>query len=153
MLLVNVPKWRKTSSRRRCIFRIWDAVHQRTISPTVHRPSLASKKIFAYGTPLHWPQLNNRSPQFTQEDKDFLITYESSIDGLGGLRNPLHLALAISPLCLLVPKVISKKALNRKTLLEVSLHICKCLSFLNVDHRCLLPLVTKSLSDYSKLKN
>ena len=61
--------------------------------------------------------------QFTQEDKDFLIVFESSSDGLGGLRNPLHFALAISPLCLLVLKVLSKKSLNCKILLEVSVGI------------------------------
>jgi len=64
-----------------------------------------------------------RSPtasQFTQEDQEFLRTFDSREAGLGGLRNPLHLAAAISPLCLLLPKDLSKKHFHRQTLIEAS---------------------------------
>jgi hypothetical protein len=54
-------------------------------------------------------------------DIKFLNDYTKSIGGpgLAGLRNPLHLALAISPLFLLLPQSLSKKHVNRKTLILV----------------------------------
>jgi len=65
-----------------------------------------------------------RSPtasQFTQEDQEFLHTFDSREAGLGGLRNPLHLMAAISPLCLLLPNDLSKKSFHRQTLIEVTI--------------------------------
>jgi len=57
--------------------------------------------------------------QFTQEDQEFLRTFDSREAGLGGLRNHLHLATAISPLYLLLPKDLSAKNFHRQTLMEV----------------------------------
>jgi hypothetical protein len=55
------------------------------------------------------------------DDRKFLNDYTKSIGGpgLAGLRNPLHLALAISPLFLLLPQSLSKKHVNRRTLIQV----------------------------------
>jgi len=62
---------------------------------------------------------NTTSSQFTQDDQEFLRTFDSMEAGLGGLRNPLHLATAISPLFLLLPNDLSKKGFHRQTLIEV----------------------------------
>src|SRR5882762_805515 len=59
--------------------------------------------------------------QLDDDNIKFLNDYTKSIGGpgLAGLRNPLHLALAISPLFLLLPQSLSKKHVNRKTLILV----------------------------------
>jgi len=60
--------------------------------------------------------------QLDDEDMEFLKEYaKSTIKGPGfaGLRNPLHIALGLTPLCLLLPQSFSKKHVNRKTLTQV----------------------------------
>jgi hypothetical protein len=63
-----------------------------------------------------------RSPtatKFSEEDEEFLKSFDSNEAGLGGFRNHLHLATAISPLALLLPHDIAKKSFNRQVLIEV----------------------------------
>lgn len=59
--------------------------------------------------------------QLDDYDIKYLNDYTKSIGGpgLAGLRNPLHLALAISPLFLLLPQSLAKKHVSRKTLILV----------------------------------
>jgi len=54
------------------------------------------------------------------DDVIFLKSFDSTVASLGTHRNALHFSLAISPLCLLLPTVLSKKSLNHKTLIEVA---------------------------------
>ena len=60
--------------------------------------------------------------QFTQEDQEFLQSFNSREAGLGGLRNPLHLAAVISPVCLLMTVDLTKKGFHRQTLIEVTIY-------------------------------
>jgi hypothetical protein len=57
--------------------------------------------------------------QIDPDDVEYLEEYTKAAGGPGfaGLRNPLHLALAISPVFLLLPNALSKKHVNRKTLI------------------------------------
>jgi hypothetical protein len=57
--------------------------------------------------------------QIDPDDIAYLEEYTKAAGGPGfaGLRNPLHLALAISPVFLLLPNAFSKKHVNRKTLI------------------------------------
>lgn len=59
--------------------------------------------------------------QLDDYDIKYLNDYTKSIGGpgLAGLRNPLHLALAVSPLFLLLPQSLAKKHVSRKTLILV----------------------------------
>ena len=66
---------------------------------------------------------NTSVSQFTQDDREFLRTFDSREAGLGGLRNHLHLAAAISPLCLLLPNDLSSKNFHRQTLIEVTIWV------------------------------
>lgn len=65
--------------------------------------------------------IQTRENQLDDYDIQYLNDYTKSIGGpgLAGLRNPLHLALAISPLFLLLPQSLSKKYMSRKTLILV----------------------------------
>lgn len=67
------------------------------------------------------PTILTSENQLDDDDIKFLNDYTKSVGGpgLAGLRNPLHLALAISPLFLLLPQSLSKKHVNRKTLILV----------------------------------
>jgi len=92
-------------------------------------PETAQALMIQYGnsTPSQCPFLMisiHRSPttsQFTREDQEFLQLFDSKEAGLGGLRNPLHLAAAISPVCLLMPVNLAKKSFHRQTLIEVTI--------------------------------
>jgi hypothetical protein len=53
------------------------------------------------------------------DDVAFLKSFDSTVANFGTLRNALDYALGISPLCLLLPTVLSKKSVNHKTLIEV----------------------------------
>ena len=60
------------------------------------------------------------SQNLGENDREFLRKFDSSVRGLGSLRNSLHFALGITPICLLLPYDWSKATLNRRTLIEVS---------------------------------
>jgi len=56
-------------------------------------------------------------------DMDLARTYlESDVNNTNSLRNPLYIALGISPLCLLMPVQLMKVKIGRRNLLDVSWH-------------------------------
>jgi len=70
---------------------------------------------------IHRSSTTSTTSQFTREDQEFLQVFDTKEAGLGGLRNPLHLAAAISPVCLLMPVNLAKKSFHRQTLIEVTI--------------------------------
>ena len=65
---------------------------------------------------------SDHGTELATEDVEFLREYATSKGGPGfaGLRNALHIALGLSPVFLFSAQSLSKKHLNRKTLILVS---------------------------------
>ena len=93
------------------------------------------------------------SNKLGKEDQEFLLEFQSAVRGdLGSLRNSLHFALGITPLCLLMPYEWSKTTLNRLTLIKVICVLPPLVFPFNDILSGVFPLETGNLKPYWRSK-
>ena len=88
--------------------------------PLVHCVFVEKAKVSAIHFFYFLANSDRNSQNLGEDDQEFLQKFDSSMRGLSSLRNFLHFALGMTPLCLLLPYDWSKVTLNWQTLIEVS---------------------------------